>query len=335
MSDPIYLDNHTITRPSSKALEKSLPFHKEYWGAIEAPHQMGQELHHAVDAAASSIYETLGSSGDASFTMTSSGAEAIAQVFSSMYFDQVRETGRNHFLTTAIEEMPIILATKRLQKAECYGKMLPVDSAGRLRAEVLEEAIGPRAAMLSISMAHPLTGVIQPISDLVRVCREKELPLHVDVSCALGKLFFQFEDFGIDFLTFEGSKIHAPKGTGGLLVRKGLSVSPMIQGSPPFNVPVFVALAVAMEEMQMRLDHVCTEVARLRQKFEEEIQKALPDARVLFNDVERLPNTSVIAFPGASSEALLFHLQRKGVFATFGGGSSQHLSFVLKACGIC
>jgi len=330
----IYLDNHTITRPSAKALEKMMPFFKEHWGAIESPHRMGQELIPAVDAAAAAIYEALGADRSASFTFTSSGAEAISQVLFSTCLDTMRDSGRNHFLTTAVEEVPFLMAIKRLQKLDCHGKMLPLDTAGRLRTEVLEEAIKPRVAMLSLSMANSLTGVIQPISDLVRVCREKEILLHVDVSSVLGKIFFAFQDFGIDFLTFDGSLMHAPKGTGGVLVRKGLSLAPFIQGSPSFNVPLFIALATAMEEMQTKLDFLCTEIARLRQKFEEEIVRALPDAVILFQETDRLPNTSVIAFPGASSEALLFSLQRKGIYASFGGKNSQHLSYILKTCGI-
>lgn len=334
MPDLIYLDNHTVTRPSAKGIEKMMPFLKEQWGAVEAPHRMGQELIPAVDAAATAIYEALGADIDASFTFTSSGAEAISQVLFSTCLDVMRDTGRNHFLTTAVEDIPILMAMKRLQKLDCHSKLLPVDTAGRLRAEVLAEAIKPRVGMLSLSMANPLTGVIQPISDLVRVCREKEILLHVDVSCILGKIFFVFQDFGIDFLTFDGSLLHAPKGTGGVLARKGLSLTPLIQGSPSFNVASFIALATAMEEMQSKLDTVCTEIARLRQKFEEEIICAIPKAVVFFKDVDRLPNTAVIAFPGVSSEALLFLLQRKGLMASFGGKNNQHLSYILKACGI-
>ena len=188
--------------------------------------------------------------------------------------------------------------------------------------------------MLSIALSSPLTGVIQPIADLARICKEKEILLHVDVSCALGKIFFSFEDFGIDFLTFEGTLFNAPKGTGGIIVRQGLSLSPFIHGNPPFNVPFFTALSAAMKDKDGKLDYFCTEIARLRQKFEETIKEEIPEAVVFFQDADRLPNTSVIAFPKIASELLAFHLQRKGVFASFGGGMNQHLSSVLRTCGI-
>jgi cysteine desulfurase len=305
----IYLDNHTASQ------------------------RLNQEMLFAADEAAQTILQCLGAKSS-KLLFTSSGAEAISHVLFSTYLDVVRETGRCHFLTTGIEDFSVLMALKHLKKLECHTKMLPVDEAGRLRAEVLEEAIGPRTAMLSIALSSPLTGVIQPIADLARICKEKDILLHADVSCALGKIFFSFEDFGIDFLTFEGSLFNAPKGTGGIIVRQGVSLSPFIHGNAPFNVPLFTALSAAMKDKEGKLDYFCTEISRLRQKFEETIKEEIPEARVFFQEVDRLPNTSVVAFPKIASELLAFHLQRKGVFASFGGGMNQHLSSVLRTCGI-
>ncbi len=331
----IYLDHHTVTRPASSAIEKMLPFLREQWGAIEAPHQMGQELFPAVDRAASTIYDLLGAGVGEHFAFTSSGAEAINQVLFSTYFDCSRETGRNHFLTTAIEGASMLMPMKRLEQLGCASKILPVNQYGQLTREVLEEAIRPRAALLSIAWANSLTGVIQPIEEIAQICREKEVHLHVDVTTVLGKIFFRFQDSGIDYLTFEGGGIHAPKGTGGLLSRKEIPLSPFIMGSPHFNVAGFVGLAAAIEALMFRFDHYCTEIVRLRDRFEEAIVQGYPEATVLFQSSERLPNVSVIAFPGVLNEALLYALHRQGVYATMGGGNVQELGHVLSACGIC
>jgi cysteine desulfurase len=304
-----------------------------YLDSHTASQRLSQEQLSEIDQAAHVITRCLGASSS-KLLFTSSGAEAISHVFSSVYLDQVRETGRSHFLTTGIEDSSILMGLKHLKKLECHTKMLPVDQAGRLRAEVLEEAISPRTVMLSLALSSPLTGVIQPIADLARVCKEKEILLHVDVSCALGKIFFSFEDFGIDFLTFDGSLLDAPKGTGGILIRRGLSLSPFIHGNPPFNASQFTALSAAMKEAEEKLDYLCTETSRLRHKFEETIKEKIPEAVVFFQDSDRLPNTSVVAFPKIASELLAFHLQKKGVFVSFGGGMNQHLSSILRTCGI-
>ena len=67
------------------------------------------------------------------------------------------------------------------------------------------------------------------------------------------------------------------------------------------------------------------ETARLRNQFEESINRAIPEASILFQETERLPNVSVIAFPGVTSELLAFHLAQQDVFASFGGGRHQKL----------
>lgn len=287
----------------------------------------------AVDAAANAILKSLGANGS-TLIFTSSGAEAISQVLSSVYLEVTRETGHNHFLTTGIEDFSILMGLKHLKKLDCHFKMLAVDEMGRLCASVLSESIGPKTAMLSLSLANPLTGVIQPIADLARVCKEKEILLHVDISCTFGKIFFSFQDFGIDFLTFDGQLLGAPKAAGGILVREGLSIEPLIHGNPPFQREAFLLLSEAMSQGQNRLDHVCTETARLRVKLEEGIKERVPDATLLFQEADRLPNVATAIFPKIANELLSFHLQRKGVFASFGGEASQHLSSILKTCGV-
>ncbi len=334
MSEGIYLDNHTITQPSPSAIESMLPFYKEYWGTPLSLHQKGQELFGPIDQSMSRIYEAIGADFEDQFTLTASGAEANAQVFFSTYIDFTRETGRNHFLAPAIEDPSILLGLQRLEKLDCVCKLLAVDACGRLRPEVLEEAIKPRAALLSLSWANSLTGVIQPIADLARICRDKGIRLHVDASTVIGKLFFRFDDAGISYLTFDGDRFHAPKGTGGLFCRKDCPLHTLVAGSPNMNVGGLVALGMAMQEAQQNFDAVCTETARLRDKFEEAIAQAIPKSCLFFQEAERLPNTSVIAFPGVSGETLLYALNRRGVYASIGGGNSQKLGAVLRSCGV-
>jgi cysteine desulfurase len=81
-------------------------------------------------------------------------------------------------------------------------------------------------------------------------------------------------------------------------------------------------------------DLVCTEVARLRSHFEAGVLEAVPDSMVFFQDVERVPNCTAIAFPGISNEALLYTLNRRGVYGSIGGGSYQQIGLLLMASGI-
>ncbi len=331
MKDGIYLDP-TITQPSAASIEAILPFYKEFWGSPLALHQKGQELWGPIYQATTWIYEALGIDFQDHFTLTNSGAEAIASVFFSTYIDFMRETGQNHFLIMPTEDPAMLHAIKRLEALDCVGKWLPLDECGRLRPEALEEAIKPRVALLSLSWANGLTGVIQPIDDLTRVCQKKGIKIHVDASHVIGKLFFRFADAGIDYLTLEGSRFHCPQGVGALVCQKATPLQSLL-GSYDMNPASLTALAVNMREAQENFDLMCTETARLRDKLEEGIRQTVKDAHLLFQAADRLPNVTVAAFPGIASEAMLYALNRRGVYASIGGGNSQKLQYILQACG--
>ncbi len=291
---------------------------------------MGQELIPSFRSFTETIFEALGCDASDKFYFFHSSGEAIQQLFLFHYFDHVRSCGRNHILTTNIEEASVLMALHRLEELQCHGKMLPINEQGQLTSAALEKAINPRTSLLSVSWANGLTGVIHPIADIAEMCRAKDIRLHVDASYVIGKLYFRFEDLPIDYLTFDGSFLHAPKGTAGLLVKsKSPFSSPM--GS---SVGGMAALSQALEENMHMFDHVCLETARLRAKFESKIQQQIPDAQVFFQKADRLPNCCAIAFPGVFSDALLFLLNRKGVYASLGGGHCQKLSHILIASGI-
>ncbi|MBI2811917.1 MAG: aminotransferase class V-fold PLP-dependent enzyme [Candidatus Melainabacteria bacterium] len=334
MVNKAYLDHLTATRPLPAAIEAMLPFYREQWGSTTSPHQMGQELFPALERHTEAILEMLGAKKEDKFYFFSSSAEAISHLFLSFYFDTVRETGKNHLLTTNVEEAPVLMALKKLEDVGCAGKILPVNSQGQLTRAMLEEHLRPRTALLSLSWANGLTGVVHPIADLAEACKAKDVRVHVDASAVIGKQYFRFEDLNVDFLTFDGSLLHAPKGTAGLLVKEKTPFTP--PSSSIMGIPVggVAALSSALVEVANQFDHLCLETVRLRDKLEKGVLSGVPGATVLFQNVERVPHTSAILFPGVVSDALLFLLNRKRVFATLGGGRMQKLSHILVASGI-
>ncbi len=330
----IYLDSHTASRPFPSSIERMHALFKTAWGSLSAPHQIGQDALSVANTSLQIIYDFLGAGEKDIFTFTSSGSEAISQVFLSTYTDLVRENGKNHFMTTTLEGASIFHSLERLEKLGCVSKKLPVSSRGQLTKEILQEAIRPRSALLSLSWANSLTGVINPIHDLAEVCKEKEVKFHVDAGSVLGKLFFRFQDLGVDYLTFDGDILHAPKGTGGLLQKESSFLSRLVVGDPDCSAPAIGGLATSFTLLQEHFDHVCMETARLRDRLEQGILDGFPEATVFFANVERLPNTAVIAFPGIFNEALLYALHRKGVYASIGGNRSQKIAEILQACGV-
>lgn len=337
----IYLDNSTTARPSDRAISRLQTFLTDLWGIPSAPHFKGQELHPILSDSYQALYDFIGAKPEDSFLFTSSGTEAVNHVFSSTYRNVTYLTGKNQFLVAATDEAPSVVASEYLVPLGCIAKTIPVNHQGKVTTEALIESLSPRTALVSLSWANGLTGVIQPVAELADICRERGILFHLDATHVLGKLFYSLEDIGADFISFNGDQLHAPKGTGGLYIKKGVRCSSFLVGSAdqgglragPLDVGLLAALATASKEAIETRDLLCTEVARLRNQLEETVQKSIPQAKILFKKQERVPHCSCIAFPGLSNEALLFLLNRKGICATIGGGNFLQLTHQLKACG--
>ncbi len=330
--DTAYLDNHSATRPFASVVDQVAIFHREYWGSVNAPHFVGQQAAHSLQKGIEQLFHAVGASSQDEMQLYGSGAEAVSQVFWRQYVEESRHTGKTQFLTTLVEEAPFLLSVKKLESLGCSGKVLPVDSWGRLTPDVLSKAIGPRTSLVSLSWANGLTGVMHPIEDLSEVCREKGCAFHVDASYVFARNFFRFQDLPIDFLTLNGSVLHAPVGSAVAFVKGGRSLYQA--GQSDQNVAMTVALSQALEILQSRFEHYCTETARLRDKLEKGVCARYPEAYVMFQEAERVPHCTAIAFPGVAGEALLYLLNMKGVYASIGGGRFQALSKMLLGCGI-
>jgi cysteine desulfurase len=338
----IYLDNSMAAKPSEKAVSAMIPFLTDRWGTPSAPHQIGQRLHSAVQEGYQSLYDLLGSSHKDSVIFTSSGAEAVSHAFLSVYTDIAVPRGKNHFVTLKTDEAPALMAMHKLEELGCVGKCVDVNSAGQLTAELLGDAISPRAALVSLSWGNGMTGVIQPVDEIAALCDERGILLHLDATHILGKVYFSLEDVKADLISFNGEQLHAPQGTGALYIKNGLKLSPLISGGMEqggmrggsLNVAGLAALGVAAKQALDARDLLCTETARLRDRLESQICSVLGDAVVFFDKQPRLPHISCMGFPGTVNEALLYLLNRKGVMASIGGGSFQQIGLILTACGV-
>lgn len=322
----IYLDHHSATRPCSAALERMTPYLEDHWGASFAPHRMGQEFAFALDTRYQMIYDLVGAKESDQFVFTSSGAEGVNQVFWSVFLERARKEGKTHIIISNLEDAPTMQCAKRLEELGCTVKIALVNEQGQIDMSQLEELVNPRTALISVSMAHGLTGVIQPVEEIVQLARMKKVLLHLDATYAVGKYPLSFES---DYLTFSGDRIHSVKGSGALFAKEGAPLIPFILGGNEqaslrggsFDIPSFVALSAAAQQALLYLDMMALEVVRLRDLFESEVK-----GQVLYKESDRLPNVALIAFENVHQEALLYFLNRKGVYAAIGGAYATHLS---------
>lgn len=293
----------------------------------------------AAPALSSALFELVGASQQDQFVFTSSGSEAITQVLFSIFLEVSRKEGKCHFVTSALEDAATLQMMKRLEELGCYVKIAPLNGRGEIDVEMLSELLNPRTALISISMAQGLTGVIQPVEEIIKVASSKGIRIHLDANYAVGRYGFSFGEMGADYLTFSGDQIHSVPGSGALFAKSNAPLVPLILGGSgmrggSFDAPSFSALCSAAQQSVLSLDRMALEVARLRDLFEYEILSHVPEACVLFQDSLRLPNTSTICFSHVHQEAMQYMLQRKKLYACIGGTFSPHLHRLIAASGL-
>ncbi|HSX37785.1 MAG TPA: aminotransferase class V-fold PLP-dependent enzyme [Chlamydiales bacterium] len=314
----IELDHHTHSRPVQAALESFTAFYRQKdsgWEHLARP-----------------VYDLVDAAPDDYFFCASSAAEAVCQVIWSVFCEVSRKEGKTQFITSCIEDAPTLQMLKRCETLGCAIKVAPVDADGRIDIEKLAELITPRTALITVTAAHGLTGVIQPVEEIAKLAKEKGVLLHLDASYIIGKTYFSFQSNSADYITFAGERIHSVK-SGVLFSKKGRPIIPYIVGGE-HQAGLLSALSVAAHLANVALDTLGLEGARLRDLFETEIQKQLPEANILFQKTPRLPNTSAILFPRIHAEALHYFLQRERLYPNTGGGYCQHLHKVLEFCQI-
>jgi len=244
-------------------------------------------------------------------------AEAISTVLFGHFIDQLAESGRNHILTSNVEDAPTLLSIQRLEPLGCFAKKVSVNAQGFLTAEDVKKYITARTGLVSLSWANALTGVVHPIEKIAKVCQEAQVPLHVDASHVAGKMQIRMDDMGIDYLTWEG-----------MLFSKE-PLLPIISGRP-IDPHWILGRGIKAQMLMDNLDHLAIESARIRDTFERKLTCGQP----LFQDSERLPGTSCVSFSKMTSELLAFHLKQAGFDISFGGGAFQNIEHILKASGL-
>ncbi len=335
----IYLDNHQTTKPCISSIERMQPYLKDCWALPHSLHALGERASNHLEQHYHPIYGLVHADPEDTFVFTSSSAEAVNTAIFGSYLEYTRKEGKNQFITCVVEDEPVLCSLQRLEEVfGCSVKRLSLNREGRIDPESLHKMITPKTALVSLSWAHGLTGVVQPIEEIAKICQNAGVALHVDATYALGKIHLSFKDLPISYLTFAGDRIHAPKSTGGLFVRKTATLSPLLVGGSEqlslrashFDMASFAALSAACQQAFLFQDQMSLETARLKVKLQEGL---LPHAKILFAHEHALPNVCVASFPGICQEALLYGLSQAGVYAAIGGGSSPLLSKTLLALG--
>ena len=330
----VYLDHSATTPSDPRVVEAMLPFLTEKFGNASSVHSFGQEARAAVDRARRQVAAFTGARAN-EIVFTSGGTEANNLGVRGVC-EAAQSHGR-HIITSVIEHPSVRSSIDGLEQRGWEATQLSVYDDGIVRVEDVQAALRPDTTLISVMMANNEIGTVQPIAEigaLVRAERERgrrHLWLHTDAVQAAGRVPIDVESLGCDLLSLSAHKIHAPKGTGALFVRKGVRLTPQQVGGHQererrggteavANIVAFgAATELAQGEMPERNEHT----QRLRDRFEKQLAANVGEIVFNGNREQRLPHLSNISFRFIEGEGLLIHLDMQGIAVSTGSACSS------------
>lgn len=350
---PIYMDHHATTPVDERVVQAMMPYFMEVYGNPHSvSHAFGWDAKAAVDEARETIAAAF--NAQAKEIVFTSGATESNNLAIRGVAERARRRG-NHLISVRTEHKAVLDPLARLGRRGFEVTLLDVEPAasptsGLLDVQQLAGAMRDDTLLVSVMLANNEIGVLQPIAEIGRLCKEREVLFHCDATQAVGKLPVDVEKLGIDLMSFSGHKMYGPKGVGGLYVRRRaphVRLDPQIAGggheggvrSGTLNVPGIVGLAEALKISLEAMEAEGFRLATLRDRLFEQLTAKLSDVRLngpaLDRPELRLPGNLNVSFEYVDGEALLMSI---GSLAVSSGAActsaNPEPSHVLRALGL-
>ena len=341
---PIYMDNHATTPLDPRVLEAMMPYMTNVFGnAASRNHQFGWAAEEAVENARAQIAKLVGAS--AKEIIFTSGATESNNLAIKGVAEMYREKG-NHIITAATEHKAVLDTCKRLEKYGYKVTYLPVQKDGLVNLDELKAAMTDKTILVTIMYANNEIGVLQPVEQIGKLCRERGILFHTDATQAVGKVPVNVNTQNIDIMSLSGHKMYGPKGVGALYVRRKnprVQLSAIIDGgghergmrSGTLNVPGIVGLGKACELCGEEMAAESKRLTAMRERLRQTIEKNLDEVYVNGNYEHRLPGNLNMSFLYVEGESLLMGINDIAVSSGSACTSATlEPSYVLKALGL-
>lgn len=340
---PIYLDTQATSIMDPRVTDAMLPYMIERYGNPHSrTHHYGWESEKAVERAREQVARLVGADPkEIVFTSGATESNNISVKGVSRFYATDK---KRHVITTQIEHKCVLDSCRSLENDGFSVTYLPVQKSGLIDLDELAKAITPNTILVSIMTLNNEIGVIQPVEEIGRLCRERKVFFHTDAAQAVGKIPMDVNKFNIDLLSISGHKIYGPKGVGALYCRRKprVRIEALQSGGgqergirsgtvpSPLVVGLGAACEISGEEMEEDLEHV----TRLSQKLVSLIQTSIPDVYRNGDPDHTYPGCVNLSFSYIEGESLLMAL--KDVALSSGSActsASLEPSYVLHALG--
>lgn len=338
----IYLDNQSNTILDEQIFEKMLPYFKENYGNPQSIYSLGQISKDAVEQARNYVAKLINAKNN-EIIFTSCGSEANNLALKGFAFAHSKIN--KHIIVSAIEHFSILNAVNSLKQHGFEITTVPVDKQGFVKIEALKQAMKDETILVSIQHANPEIGVIQNLSEIAKIVKNKNVALHVDAVASAGMIPIDVEALNIDMLTLSSSVMYGPKGAAAIYIRKGTPVKTQIDGgvqefskrAGTENVPAIVGFGAACDLAAAEMRQNAAKMQILRDKLINGLKEKIKFIYLNGPVENRLPNNVNFSIEFVEGEALFLLLDAKGIMAASGSScasKSLKMSHVLTALEI-
>jgi cysteine desulfurase len=337
----VYMDYAATTPVDPRVFKAMKPYFSEKYGNSASLHKQGREAKEALEESRKTIAAMINAKPSELIFM-SSATESANMALKGIAFAN-RKKGK-HIVVSKIEHHCVLEPVRWLEKQGFEITRLPVDKFGFIDTNQLEKAIRKDTILVSIMHANNEIGTIQDIEKIGKICKEKGVYFYSDAAQSFGKIPIDVKKMNIDLLSISSHKMYGPKGVGGLHIKKGTKIEPLLHGgghefkkrSSTVNVAGIVGFAEATRIQKQEMASDAKNQTALRDKLINELLK-IEDAHLTGHPTKRLPNNASFWFAYIEGESLLMQLDMNGVSASTGSACSSdslEASYVLLAIGL-
>jgi|TARA_Y100000310_G_scaffold333676_1_gene411703 cysteine desulfurase len=335
----IYLDNSATTPMDKEVFKEMKPYFDKFYGNAGSMHTKGLEASLTLEESRKRVAKILNAEPE-EIIFTGSGTESINLALKGYAFKN-KSKGK-HIITTTIEHHAVLDSLKYLEKNGFEVTYIPVEKDGIILTKKIEEAIQDDTILISVMYANNEIGTIQPIREISKIAKEKDITFHTDACQATNSEELDIKNLEIGMMSLNGSKIYGPKGVGCLYKSKNIDLEAIIHGggqefnlrSGTENIPNIIGFAKALELTQKNKKEY-NKLTKLRDYFIENLLK-IDNTFLNGSESKRLPNNVNVTFLNVEGEAILLKLDNEGIYASTGSAcTSKYLdpSHVILALG--
>ena len=337
-----YFDHAATTPVREEVLKEMIPYFGVEYGNASVMYSLGRSAKRAMNKARSQVAEAIHCNPNEIY-FTSCGSESDNLAIKGFAYAN-KEKG-NHIITSKIEHHAVLDTCKTLERQGFEVTYLDVDENGVVDLQELVNSIKSNTILISIIFANNEIGTIEPIEEIGKIAKQKNIVFHTDAVQAIGNVRIDAQKLNIDMLSLSGHKFYAPKGIGALYVKEGINFEKLQDGGEQErnkragteNVAEIVGLGKAIELIDKEQEEYNAKLKELRDYYFQEIRTAIPNVKINGDLENRLPGNANISFQGINGSELLFKLDEFGICASAGSAcstSNPMPSHVLTAIGL-